>query len=230
MGRLREILQRSRITEGDHPVEVCPGAARSSLLAETEELAEEAAAVAVAREQELVELAAVEVDPFAGGALFHLDSFDFLRHHLAAAFGALAPVSEPARLFFGALPFLFLGLPAAPGFLDQFRLVLSEPDVFTLLADLPRVPVHAVGLCRSRHGCGIYNSFPAFQRKRSSRAAEASVFASRYLTMTGVCRERPHSLPFPSRTARAPGTTTAPAGISRGCPGFFRYSSPRGTS
>src|SRR5206468_3914413 len=78
----------------------------SGLFAETEELAEEAAAVAAVGEQELVELAAVEVDPFAGGALFHLDTLDFLRHHLAAAFGALAPVGEPARLFFGALPFL----------------------------------------------------------------------------------------------------------------------------
>jgi len=34
-----------------------------------------------------------------------------------------------------------------------------------------------------------------------------SVRESRYLTITGVASERPHSTPLPEVTARAPGTT-----------------------
>ena len=52
-----------------------------------------------------------------------------------------------------------------------------------------------------------------------SSSVRASVLSSRYFTITGVASDRPHSLPAPTVTARAPGTTTAPAGTTSGCPG-----------
>jgi hypothetical protein len=62
--------------------------------------------------------------------------------------------------------------------------------------------------------CQVINF--ACQRSRSSNCVAASVFSSRYFTITGAYSDRPHSRPFSVCTARAPGTTTAPAGISSG--------------
>src|SRR5262249_15451337 len=53
-------------------------------------------------------------------------------------------------------------------------------------------------------------------RIHASSSVRVSVRESRYFTMTGVASERPHSTPFPEVTARAPGTTTAPSGPTRG--------------
>jgi hypothetical protein len=50
----------------------------------------------------------------------------------------------------------------------------------------------------------------------ASSSVRVSVRESRYLTMTGVARDRPHSVPLPAVTARAPGTTTAPSGTMSG--------------
>jgi len=56
----------------------------------------------------------------------------------------------------------------------------------------------------------------AHARSTLSSALFASVLSSRYLTMTGAEMCRPRSLPQADDTGRLPGTTTAPAGISRG--------------
>src|SRR4029077_17870437 len=53
-------------------------------------------------------------------------------------------------------------------------------------------------------------------RMHVSSSVRVSVRESRYLTMTGVASDSPHSTPFPVVTARAPGTTTAPSGITSG--------------
>ena len=54
------------------------------------------------------------------------------------------------------------------------------------------------------------------QRSHDSSAVARSVLSSRYFTITGVCTESPSPVPQLDFTARAPGTTTAPAGISSG--------------
>lgn len=61
------------------------------------------------------------------------------------------------------------------------------------------------------------------QRSKSSNCVAASVFSSRYFTITGAYNATPHSRPFSVCTARAPGTTTAPAGISKGDSPVRRY-------
>src|SRR6185503_19276676 len=66
-------------------------------------------------------------------------------------------------------------------------------------------PVHAKRPRRS--GC---------QRSHPSSAAAMSVLSSRYFTITGVWSASPFALPQSADTARAPGTTTAFSGISRG--------------
>src|SRR2546430_11684278 len=53
-------------------------------------------------------------------------------------------------------------------------------------------------------------------RRYSSSRVAASVFSSRYFTITGAYREMPHRAAAAPGAARAPGTTTAPAGISSG--------------
>ena len=53
-------------------------------------------------------------------------------------------------------------------------------------------------------------------RSRSSSWIFASVFASRYFTMTGVYTEMPHAFPGPLVTARDPATMTASSGMTSG--------------
>src|SRR5438093_1348056 len=53
-------------------------------------------------------------------------------------------------------------------------------------------------------------------RIHASSSVRVSVRESRYFTMTGVASESLQSTPLPEVTARAPGTTTAPSGITRG--------------
>src|SRR6266851_8262067 len=69
----------------------------------------------------------------------------------------------------------------------------------------------------------------AFGRYRihASSSVRVSVRESRYLTMTGVESDRPQFLPCPTLTARAPGTTTAPSGTTRGLPSAGLMISPR---
>ena len=50
----------------------------------------------------------------------------------------------------------------------------------------------------------------------ASSSVRVSVRESRYFTITGVASDSPHSGPFPTVTARAPGTTTAPSGMTSG--------------
>src|SRR5688500_20202523 len=57
---------------------------------------------------------------------------------------------------------------------------------------------------------------PDRHRSHDSSAVERSVRSSRYFTITGVWSDKPSSFPQPVVTARAPGTTTAPAGNSSG--------------
>ena len=63
---------------------------------------------------------------------------------------------------------------------------------------------------------GHANRARYLQRSQDSSAVAASVFSSRYLTMTGVCNESPSRCPHSSLTARAPGTTTAFSGMING--------------
>src|SRR5262249_7784935 len=56
------------------------------------------------------------------------------------------------------------------------------------------------------------------QRIHASRAVRADVRSSRYFTMIGVATDSPHSRPRPLVTGRVPGTTTAPSGMTSGCP------------
>src|SRR5262245_36880095 len=67
-------------------------------------------------------------------------------------------------------------------------------------------------------------------RNHRSSSVRASVRSSRYLTTTGVASDRPHSLPAPTVTARAPGTTTAPSGTISGCPASGLMMRPFGRS
>ncbi len=53
-------------------------------------------------------------------------------------------------------------------------------------------------------------------RSHCSSAVARSVFSSRYFTISGVCTDNPSAPAQAPRTARAPGTTTAPSGISSG--------------
>src|SRR2546427_1880986 len=53
-------------------------------------------------------------------------------------------------------------------------------------------------------------------RIHASSSVRVSVRESRYLTITGVASDRRQSGPLPAVTARAPGTTTAPSGITIG--------------
>src|SRR6185437_4102424 len=64
-------------------------------------------------------------------------------------------------------------------------------------------------------------------RSQLSSAVARSVFSSRYFTMTGVWSESPSPAAQPPFTARAPGTTTAPAGISSGDSPLDRYTVSR---
>src|SRR5438477_8615789 len=61
----------------------------------------------------------------------------------------------------------------------------------------------------------------------ASSSVRVSVRESRYFTITGVASDRPHSRPFPTVTARAPGTTTAPSGMTSGCSAIGLITSPR---
>src|SRR3989454_455435 len=60
-------------------------------------------------------------------------------------------------------------------------------------------------------------------RRYSSSRVAASVFSSRYFTMTGAYSEMPHRAADVPGAPRAPGTTTAPAGISSGPSPARRY-------
>src|SRR5215472_7793213 len=62
---------------------------------------------------------------------------------------------------------------------------------------------------------------------RSSSSIELCVFWSRYFTITGVYSASPHSAALPLLTARDPGTTTAPSGITRGESAVERYTCSR---
>src|SRR6202008_2921092 len=61
-------------------------------------------------------------------------------------------------------------------------------------------------------------------RIHASSSVRVSVRESRYFTITGVASDRPHSVPLPAVTARAPGTTTAPSGTTSGRPAGGRMS------
>src|SRR5262249_27645079 len=67
-------------------------------------------------------------------------------------------------------------------------------------------------------GCrvDVYEAARERYRIHASSSVRVSVRESRYLTMTGVASESCHSGPLPAVTARAPGTTTAPSGITSG--------------
>src|SRR5207253_3924977 len=78
----------------------------------------------------------------------------------------------------------------------------SEPASDLRLAARCRVDIHE----RARQ---LY-------RIHASRSVRVSVRESRYLTITGVASDRRQSGPLPAVTARAPGTTTAPSGITIG--------------
>src|SRR6266568_3182347 len=60
-------------------------------------------------------------------------------------------------------------------------------------------------------------------RRYSSSRVAASVFSSRYFTITGVYSEMPQRAADAPGAPRAPGTTTAPAGISSGRSPSWRY-------
>ena len=60
-------------------------------------------------------------------------------------------------------------------------------------------------------------------RNASSSSVAASVCSSRYLTITGAYSDRPSDCASAPLAARAPGTTTAPAGISSTPPCGRRY-------
>ena len=68
------------------------------------------------------------------------------------------------------------------------------------------------------------------QRSHVSSSVRASVFSSRYLTMTGVASDKPQAGPAPTVTARDPGTTTAPYGMTSGQPPSGRRMRPFGRS
>src|SRR5205823_12750999 len=68
-----------------------------------------------------------------------------------------------------------------------------------------------------------YRHTMLLNRRYSSSRVAASVFSSRYFTITGVYREMPHRAAAAPGAARAPGTTTAPAGISSGRSPSRRY-------
>src|SRR5262249_16325120 len=57
---------------------------------------------------------------------------------------------------------------------------------------------------------------PVAHRIHASSSVRVSVLESRYLTMTGVESDRPHSTPLAAVTRRAPGTTTARSGTMSG--------------
>src|SRR5436853_7541775 len=61
----------------------------------------------------------------------------------------------------------------------------------------------------------------------ASSSVRVSVRESRYFTITGVASDSPHSRPFPTVTTRAPGTTTAPSGMTSGCSTVGLITSPR---
>src|SRR6185369_5441007 len=67
-------------------------------------------------------------------------------------------------------------------------------------------------------GCGVdvYQAARERYRIHASSSVRVSVRESRYFTMTGVASDNCHSGPLPAVTARAPGTTTAPSGITSG--------------
>src|SRR5207253_5869460 len=64
-------------------------------------------------------------------------------------------------------------------------------------------------------------------RIHASSSVRVSVRESRYLMITGVDNDSPHSGPLPAVTARAPGTTTAPGGITSGSVAVGLMISPR---
>src|SRR5439155_1549443 len=64
-------------------------------------------------------------------------------------------------------------------------------------------------------------------RRYSSSRVAASVFSSRYFTITGAYSEMPHRAADAPGAPRAPGTTTAPAGISSGPSPARRYTRSR---
>src|SRR5947199_1138007 len=64
-------------------------------------------------------------------------------------------------------------------------------------------------------------------RRYSSSRVAASVFSSRYFTITGAYSEMPHRAAAAPGAPRVPGTTTAPAGISSGRSPLRWYTSSR---
>src|SRR5260370_38985679 len=60
-------------------------------------------------------------------------------------------------------------------------------------------------------------------RKRPSNWTRSFVFASRYLTMIGVYKDRLQRCPAGCEIAREPGTTTASSGIISGSPSVAAY-------
>src|SRR5262249_22456721 len=64
-------------------------------------------------------------------------------------------------------------------------------------------------------------------RIHASSSVRVSVRESRYFTMPGVASDNPHSGPLPPVTARAPGTTTAPSGMTSGRSADGLMTSPR---
>ena len=111
-------------------------------LVEPDQAAEEPAPLRLALDEELLELAAVEEDPLAGGALLDLDVRDGLDVHVAAALGTLPPVRLAAFLGLAGLFRFLRELTFLPRRLDHRGFVLPEPVVLAPLADVLGIENH----------------------------------------------------------------------------------------
>ena len=146
------------------------------------------------RYKQVDSIAAVEVDSLV---------LDWKRH-LPLKFQLAKPQLITQALFMGGLqqprPELAMYLDGSP---DNFASEVSRNQLPPCL----RASVLTVILCH---------------RSKSSRAALASVFSSRYLMITGAYTATPHSGAFPRFNGREPGTTTAPSGTTSGWSGVAR--------
>ena len=109
---------------------------------EADQAAEEPAPLRLALDEELLQLAAVEEDSFAGRALLDLDVRDVLEVHVAAALGALAPVGAPPLLGLGGLFIALRAFTPLPRGLDHRGLVVVEPVVLAPLSDVFGIECH----------------------------------------------------------------------------------------
>src|SRR5688572_18467896 len=186
--RIRKCESASGASSGRS--EVVAGASLSGLAVKAEQASEETPAVLVVAQQERFELAAVEENALAAGALRGVDPLDRLDVEVAAALRTLPPVQQTALL--GLLGLLRASrlTPFRVGFPDQLLFVLEEPAVLALPADRLGVPLHSGELVRCLHRAPQVKMGSQPRETKSERVNTIRIASQKSPPATTICVSR----------------------------------------